>query len=192
VGVPNTSAVVQQDRQRGLDVLPGPLREAFTRPPPRTLPPGTGARCARASVGQAFWVGVALLTTGGFYTLIFVALDAPWQIPTASAAAGALGAAFLIAYGVQVYRLHTLLRHGIVVTGVVQDLARVQISGRGPVFGTSAELVYRFPGAAGSERTASTFVLWNERVAKLEPGAPLAVCCDIRRPRRYLALLAIA
>jgi hypothetical protein len=175
----------------GMDLLPDDLRAAFSLPPPRQLPPGTWGRSARAKVGIAFWIGVALLTTGVPYAALFWAMKAPWQIPTAAATVAGVGVLLLVAYLAAVARQQQLLRTGVVVEGRLEAIAKVKPGSPQPAFGTSVEVVCSCIGPSGVERRASSYILWRESFSTLEPGDPVPVCCDPQRPHRQVILLAL-
>lgn len=174
-----------------LQLLPEPLQAAFSDPPPRELPPGTLGRCAKACVAVSFWAGVALTCTGGLYTMVFVAMKAPWQIPAASGAVAAVGAVLLAKYVAGASRMYRLLRSGTVVDGSLEAIAKVDPGSPRPAFGTSVEFEYSFVDPGENERWGSTYVLWHDRFAELEPGQAVPVCFDPRRSKRHVTLLSI-
>ena len=139
----------------------------------------------------AFWVGIALLNVGGLYTVIFLAMGAPWQIPAVAAAVASAGLVCLAAAAVGVARRITLFRDALVATGVLEDMARPGPGSPRPLFGTSTELRYRFHDSQGEEHRAAATILWDDRFSAIEDGGPLAVLYAPKHPRRSLPVIAL-
>jgi len=171
--------------------LPEPIRQALSVAPPRPMPPGTVGRLARGRMTLTFWAGVALTNVGGFYTVIFLAMGAPWQIPAAAGAVASIGLLLLAACAASVAVRAHLFRRGVVTAGVLERMARPGPKAPRPLFGTSTEVAYRFTDSWGSEHRVSSTILWNDRFSELEEGGLLGVLYRPERPDRNLPLIAL-
>jgi len=171
--------------------LPDPMRQALEQPVPRPLPLGTLGRLLRGTADMSFWVGLGLCSVGGTYSVIFFAMEAPWQIPIAAVGVASLGLLLLAWCLARACGRRRLLRWGELGEGVLEAIGKPEADRQRPLFGVSTELVYRFVDPGGTEHRRRTVLLWDEGLRKLGPGSPLQLLYDARRPRWSLPLAAL-
>jgi hypothetical protein len=161
----------------------------FKEPPPRWLADKMKKKaCRHYRIMQKF-IGIALISFGCFYTSIFAALNAPWEIIIAFGSSGILGVMLIICRVFGKFRIIKLLRIGIYAEGELIALAKPKVEKRS--VSTSYEACFIFRDKAGRKRKGRTWIGWQKEFQSLNPGDVVPVCYNPSHPSQNILLLAI-